>query len=360
MKKRKKLISGILSLFITICLLVPVTGVESYAAQTKIEGVTRLSGATRYETGYKVADELKEQLGVKKFDAVIVATGKNFADALAGSYLAVQKNAPIILTNGKADNIAQLHKYIKENVTTGGKVYILGGTGAVPAAVEVINGYDVVRLSGKSRYETNLAILEEAGVEGTEMIVATGKTFADSLSASATKLPILLVKPDTALTDEVKTIAEGMNKFYIIGGEGAVSADIAAELAAYGEVVRVSGKTRYETSVAVAKTFFSDIDAAVAASAKTFPDGLCGGPLAAAINEPLILTADGKTDAAEAYMSEMSVKSGFVLGGTGALSDETVVTIFGLGSVDDIIDGSDESDDDDDYELPPIPLTLTK
>ncbi|MBQ8857938.1 MAG: discoidin domain-containing protein, partial [Lachnospiraceae bacterium] len=102
--------------------------------------VIRLSGTTRYETGYKVADALKEELGVEKFEAVVVATGKNFADALAGSYLAVEKNAPIILTNGKADNIAQLHEYIAANVTAGGKVYILGGEAAVPASVAAIDG----------------------------------------------------------------------------------------------------------------------------------------------------------------------------------------------------------------------------
>ena len=299
--------------------------------------VARISGTTRYETGYKVADALKAALGVDKFDAVVVATGKNFADALAGSYLAVQKNAPIILTNGKDDNIAQLHEYIAANVTAGGKVYILGGEAAVPATVAAIEGYDVVRLSGKSRYETNIAILVEAGVAGDEIIVATGKNFADSLSASAAKLPILLVKPGAALSDDAKAIVDDMKKFYIIGGEGAVSADIAAELAAYGEVVRVSGKSRYETSVAVANTFFADVEEAVVASGKNFPDGLCGGPLAAAMNAPLILTADGKTDAAAAYMADNAIASGYVLGGAGALADDSVVNVFALESADEII-----------------------
>ena len=80
--------------------------------------IIRISGTTRYETGYKVADALKAELGVDKFDAVVIATGKNFADALSGSYLAVVKNAPIILTNGKDDNVAQLHEYITSNVTS--------------------------------------------------------------------------------------------------------------------------------------------------------------------------------------------------------------------------------------------------
>ena len=305
----------------------------------KTEGgeVARISGATRYETGYKVADALKAELGVAKFDAVVVATGKNFADALAGSYLAVEKNAPIILTNGKADNIATLHTYIKDNVAEGGKVYILGGEGAVPAEVAAIDGYDVVRLAGKSRYETNLAILAEAGVTGDSIIVATGKAFADSLSASAAKLPILLVKPNAVLSEEAKAIVNGMKEIYIIGGDGAVGADIAAELANFGDVTRISGKSRYETSVAVAETFFGSVDNAVVASGKNFPDGLCGGPLAAAMNAPLILTADAKTDAAAAYMADMGIAAGYVFGGTGALADESVVDVFALESADEII-----------------------
>ena len=292
--------------------------------------VSRLFGATRYETGYKVADALKEELGVDKFEAVVVATGKNFADALAGSYLAVQKNAPIILTNGKADNITTLHTYIKYNVVTGGKVYILGGESAVPNEVAELKGYDVVRLAGQSRYETNLAILEEAGITGDELIVATGKSFADSLSASATKLPILLTKPGAELNEGQMAVAEKANKIYIIGGEGAVDTAVEEELTDYGDVVRVFGETRYETSIAVANTFFADVDMTVAANAKNFPDGLCGGPLAAAMNAPLILTADAKTEAATDYMKTNEIASGYVLGGSGALTDESVVEVLGV------------------------------
>ena len=298
--------------------------------------VVRLYGAGRYETGYAVADALKEALGVEKFEAVVVATGKNFADALAGSYLAVEKNAPILLTNGKDDNVAELHAYIAANVVEGGKVYILGGEGAVPATVDAIDGYDVVRLFGDSRYDTNLEILAEAGVNGDSIIVATGKTFADSLSASAAKLPILLVKPNATLNDAQKAVLAGMKNIYIVGGEGAVSAEYEAELAAFGTVTRVYGDSRYDTSVEVAKTFCGDVDTAVVASGKNFPDGLCGGPLAAALNAPLVLTKDGGASAAAGYVAEKVIAGGFVLGGDGALTDATVVEVFGLESTAEI------------------------
>ena len=299
--------------------------------------VIRLAGATRYETGYKVADVLKERLGIEQFEAVVIATGKNFADALSGSYLATVKNAPILLTNGKTDNIETLHNYIRENVIKGGRVYILGGTGAVPVEVESIEGYDVVRLSGATRYETNLAILNEAGIKGDELVVATGKTFADSLSASATKLPILLVKPDMVLSETAKELVANMNKIYVIGGESAVSREIEAELKNYAEVVRIFGNSRYETSVAVANTFFGEIEEVVVASGKNFPDGLCGGALAAAIDATLILTADGKTNSAVEYVQETLVDAGYVLGGTGALGDNSVADIFKLESMNEIV-----------------------
>ena len=76
---------------------------------------------------------------------------------------------------------------------------------------------------------------------------------------------------------------------------------------------------------------------AVVASASNFPDGLCGGPLAAALNAPLILTVDGKTAEATAYTAELGINAGYVLGGTSVLADESVVDVFALESAEEII-----------------------
>lgn len=218
-----------------------------------------------------------------------------------------------------------------------GTVYILGGEGAVPTSVDDIPNYMVKRLAGASRYDTNIEILKEAGISGNEIIVATGKSFADSLSASAAKLPILLVKPNGTLNDAQKAILANMNKIYIVGGDGAVSKEYETELTTYGMVERVFGNSRYETSVAVANTFFANVDAVVIASGKNFPDGLCGGPFAAAMDAPLILTADGKATAAMDYLKAESVESGYVLGGTGALSDVTIMQVFQMKNSNEIL-----------------------
>lgn len=298
--------------------------------------VYRIFGDTRYETSFKTANQLKEVLGVDKFDSVIVATGKNFADALSGSYLAYVKNAPILLTNGK--NVADVKSYIRSNLRRDGTVCLLGGTEAVPSTMETgMSGYNVERLAGPTRYETNLLILEEAGVSDEGVVVCTGKNYADSLSASAAKKPILLVNKQFSEDQEMFLETNSENVFYIIGGTDAVSEKIEEELNSYGTVERIYGDTRYETSSAVAKRFFENADLAVLAYGKNFPDGLCAGPLACALDAPLILTATGKITAAAEYTDDYAIDKGYVLGGTGLISDSAARTIFNKSSNNTIV-----------------------
>ena len=290
----------------------------------------RIYGTNRYETSFKIAEAFKGLLGDEKFKAIVIANGKNFPDALAGSYLANVKSAPIIMTNGK--NTEEIKQYVTDNLQRGGTVYILGGETAVPNSVyyELVNNVKgtVKRLSGATRYETCLRILREAGVSDQDIIVCTGRGFADSLSASATGLPILLVGKD--LTDAQRNFLSYLdgNHLYIVGGTSAVSAEIEDELNAYGNVTRISGATRYETSVAVANTFFENPTAAVLAYGKNFPDGLCGGPLAYSRTVPLILTANGKEADAAAYAQSKDIKYGAVLGGTGVIPNITAKKVI--------------------------------
>lgn len=295
--------------------------------------VDRIAGSSRYETSFAIANEMKKVMGVDKFDAVVLANSDNFADALAGSYLAAVKNAPIIITKAK---YAQLTcEYLNENLNSGASIYVLGGTTAMPGNILDTLEVDamVYRLEGKDRYMTNLAILDEAGIGDKDLLVATGLSFADSLSASATGLPILLVnsKPGKSLSQEQKNFLKSVEgDIYILGGESAVNAAFEAEIEAVTNkrVERVYGDGRYETSVKIAAKFLPDATSAVAAFAGDFPDGLCGGPLAFVKGAPLLLTKNGKTEA-PAYTEANGITSGYVLGGTGLISDNMANEIFG-------------------------------
>ena len=304
--------------------------------------VTRISGAERTETARKIAEELKAVNGVEKFNAIVYASGDVFADALTGTYLANQKDAPILMYREaqNANNIA----YIKSNLAANGVVYILGGEAAIPASVEAelkAAGIKVVRLSGATRFETNLEILDAAQFDGGEtVLVCTGYEFADSLSASATGMPILLVNNGVGeLLDSQIAYLSGLGEkcnFVVIGGTAAVSDELAAELKVYdldGKIERIGGATRFETSVLLAQKYFADAEQMVVAYGFEFADGLCGGTLANAIGAPIILATNEKTTAA----AGLEIESGYVLGGTARLLDRTVRTVFHMTVRDQIV-----------------------
>ena len=292
--------------------------------------VRRISGSDRYMTCFYAANNFRNIMGMEKFETVIIVSGKNYADALSGSYLACKKNAPILMTNGK--NIQDLFYYLVDTLESNGKIYILGGTAAVSAEVEQVLSLigNVERLAGKNRYETNLMILEEAGVDDDDdIIVCTGRSFADSLSASALGKPIILVGKSLTYDQEGFMVKhENGNRYYIIGGTGAVDAYTENVIRGYGPTKRIGGSTRYETSVLVAEEFFDNPKTVVLAYAKNFPDGLSGGPLAYSMNAPLILTATNNYEDAQDYVYDHNINNGTILGGSTLISDITAVSIF--------------------------------
>ena len=304
-----------------------------YAIAFEEAGAIRLFGDTRYNTSLSVAEELKAALGVEKFENIVLATGKKFPDALAGGYLANHKAAPIILIN---DGNQAVIDYIKANLSDKGTIYILGSEGAIPASwISGLKGLTIKRLGGSDRYATNIEILKEAGVKaGSEILVATGKKFADALSASAVDLPILLVNGLNNSLDKTQIdYLKGLGKctFHILGGEPAVSKGIENALKTYGSVDRISGPDRYATSVEIARKFYGDAKSVTLAVGTNFPDGLCGGVLACKKGAPLLLTADKKeADAAiPAFTSERGITSGYIYGGDNVLSAAVVQKALG-------------------------------
>ena len=153
--------------------------------------VNRVAGSNRYQTSAMIA-EAKYPTGVPG-NTVVLATGLNFPDALAGNYLAGQLGAPILLTPQTTTDPAY------STVTTAmGKllpgpirqVTILGGTSAVGADVASdlqSKGYLVSRIGGATRYDTAQMVDTQSGQtpgKGTSgnptAILATGENFPDA------------------------------------------------------------------------------------------------------------------------------------------------------------------------------------
>ena len=296
----------------------------------KNDYVKRAFGNNRYKTALAATDVFMEVMETEKLHTLIIASGISFADALAGSYLAAVKEAPIILVNDA--NLSLVTAYVSERMDPEGTIYILGGTAAVSSDIkkrfeEIAH---VKRLHGNNRYLTNLEILKEAGMDKDAILVGTGLNFADSLSASATGLPILLVKD--SLTDEQKEFLNENQgkKIYILGGTNAVNSTVEKQLKKYGEIERLEGSNRVATSIKVAEKFFPDAATAVLAFSHDFPDGLCGGALAYRLDGPVLLTRAENKTVTKDYIKNSSISSAAVMGGMTRLDDALVKDIMGV------------------------------
>lgn len=113
------------------------TAVVSQAIEDALEAdgktVTRLAGATRYETSVAIA-EFHTTVGFTLAE-VTLATGEKFPDALAGGPYASQMGAPMVLTQTNTLTPATA-AFLTENCQAIDTLHILGGTLAVSAAVE--------------------------------------------------------------------------------------------------------------------------------------------------------------------------------------------------------------------------------
>lgn len=303
------------------------------------DSAVRISGLTRYATAIEAAEIMRNSEAViknnGKFPAVVVANADNFPDALSGSTLAAQNHAPILLVGKSGGGTQETLDYINKYVDKAGKVYLLGGTGAIPEAVEKSLQYygfsSIRRLAGMTRYETNLQIINEMTFDvGTDVIIASGKNYADSLSVSSIagirNMPIFLVG-DTMDYATILTIGRiTPANIYIIGGTGAVNTTVESQARNLcSNVKRIMGYNRYDTSLEVARFFgMYNSDTAIFAYGGNFPDGLAGGVLAASLNAPVILVSNYDYGDQESFLKNSRITQTYIMGGTSVISNNTL------------------------------------
>ena len=324
-KPRRLLVILLILLIITTC--IPVTA----SADNGGNHLFRIAGLSRYETAFAVAKEVRiAQNAVGGVENVVIASGKNFPDALSGGYLTALKKAPLYLYDkSQAD---YLIKVIKRDMKSGGTVYLLGGAGVIDKAFEnklKQNNLKVARLAGATRYDTNLAILKRVfnQKKGEELLVASATNFADSLSGSAVTKPMLLVGTSLSAEQKAWLATANIEKIYILGGTKAIGKNVETALKKYGTVERIAGKTRYETSYMIANKFFPESTDMVVATGRNFPDGLSGAPFAVTKNAPIIITSETDYDYARKYGNEKKIVNTYALGGTGVISEKAAALV---------------------------------
>ncbi len=308
-------------------------GPEAWTGYMGGRWIHRFAGTNRYETALLAADEIDAFTAPEyPLTCVVIAGGDNFPDALSGAYLANDHHCPMVMIN--ADKAKHVCDYLINSLTDDAIVYILGGESAVkeewvkPLKTAKGKNYSFNRIAGANRYETNIKILKTPYPFDGELLVATGKGFADALSASATGLPLLLV--GDKLQDFQIEYLKSLNNvnITIIGGESAVSKEVEKELRKIWPVNgRIAGSNRYDTSAQIAFKYFyyPDIDSyrsgVVLSTGKNFPDGLSGGPLAyIVLSAPLLLVnPESNNEDAVNYLEAAAVDEGFIMGGESAV-----------------------------------------
>ena len=194
-------------------------------AESKSSVVSAFAGENRYETAIKVAEETIAKRGNK--GKVIIADGRNYLDAVSIASFSSKEGIPVILVNG--NNVPKevkvfLNKYkIKDAI-------VVGGTKAVGLDIEKLFA-KVERVAGEDRYDTSKKIAERFFARSKTIFVASGESFADSLSVSyyagKEHSPILLTKANSLDNDTRDYLNANKDKNYIIiGGDKAVNPNL--------------------------------------------------------------------------------------------------------------------------------------
>lgn len=316
------------------------------AAATGTFTFARVAGADRYATDAAAAEAAFPSGSA----TAILATGTDFPDAIAGSFLAGNLKAAMLLTTPTAPMPAPTAHALQALGVH--RVVILGGTSAVGAGVQqelASAGYAVSRIAGQTRYDTMQQIAEQPGLTiGTDSsgersaILATGDDFPDALSAGplayADKLPVVLTDGSAALlTTQAFDVLTKLSIRHVViaGGSSVIKPTINAELMAMGITIdQQGGSDRSATSADIADDEISSWGLSpsgfTVARGDTFPDALAGAVLAGARHEPLLVTPGpavpgSVTSFASAHASTES--TGSALGGAEALADNVLSEI---------------------------------
>lgn len=293
---------------VSLAVLVSAVGVAS--AHESVERVYRLAGGDRVATAVAVADHQRSLPCADPCsygESVVLARADDYADAIAGGPLAAALNAPLLLT-GSNELDQRTGEWLVANSVR--QVYLLGGEKALSrqlAAELERNGFRVTRVSGLNRYATAAAVADRLAelsgparvltlVEGINADPARG--WPDALAAT----PLVVQEGGAVLLTDTASLAEptrdairdlAPSTVRIVGGTGAVSARVEAEVEALvPDVQRMAGSDRYQTAVAVAR---ASIEAGATpstlfvATGENCPDALAAGPAAAATGSVMLL-----------------------------------------------------------------------
>ena len=184
--------------------------------------VQTIAGSDRYETSAKIAQEIIKRTGTTQ---AVIASGETFADALTVAPLANKNNMPILLV--QPNNIPKATQEVLKQIK---EVIIVGGEKTISKEVE--NKLpNATRIAGANRYETAKKIYEYGFKDRTEVNIANGTNFADSLVIGSIDCPILLAESNEVPESTKQAIKDSkFEKVNVFGGENSIDESVVKEL----------------------------------------------------------------------------------------------------------------------------------
>ena len=262
--------------------------------------VYRDAGQTRVETGIVISQQRRPAAGSAQ--AVVLATSRNFPDALSGGPLAAKKNGPLLLTDGLATQAAPgVLAEIRRVLPVCGEIYVLGGDGAMnPAIVTQLKslGYAVTQYKGSDRADTALQVARDGMGSPTHVIVATGTGFADALASgpyAAGPFADAPGAPAAIVLSNGPTLDAATRAF--LTGRTVATVGAPAGRAWPGAAKSFPGSDRFDTAARVAAEFTGAnvgtqvgvANGVAAGNNPGYPDALTGGAFMAESNGPIVL-----------------------------------------------------------------------
>ncbi|MSB17295.1 leucine-rich repeat protein [Finegoldia magna] len=181
-----------------------------------------IAGSDRYETSAKIAQEIIKRTGTTQ---TVIASGETFADALTVAPLANKNNMPILLV--QPNNIPKATQEVLKQIN---KTIIVGGEKTI--SNQVANKLpNPTRIAGANRYETAKKIYEYGFKDRTEVNIANGTNFADSLVIGSIDCPILLAESNEVPESTKQAIKDSkFEKVNVFGGENSIGESVVKEL----------------------------------------------------------------------------------------------------------------------------------
>lgn len=215
---------------------------------------------------------------------------------------------------------------------TDGRTIDLFEAGDHEGTVDPLEPLVVERRAGRDRVATALAISAERDTAAA-VVLARADAYPDALAgaplAASLEAPLLLTardELDARVADEIGRL--GAARVVLLGGEAALSSDVAAALADLGVAVeRVAGATRFDTAAAVAGALGEEapdvyvVEGIDADPSRGWPDAVAASALAALQRRPILLAeTDVIPQATLAAMAELETTRATVVGGEAAVS----------------------------------------